>query len=93
MVVAISIPEGPYLPLAILTVHTLTAATLSHNNNNNSDDDGGDSSAPIPIMLPMDPEQGLDRLKHTLLDARPTLIPCFVYAEFVEYPTTLVTPR
>jgi len=74
MVVAISIPEGPYLPLAILTVHTLTAATLSHNNNNNSDDDGGDSSAPIPIMLPMDPEQGLDRLKHTLLDARPTLI-------------------
>ena len=58
-VIAISIPEGPYLPLSVLTVHLLTVSLPSQI---------------APILLPMDPEEGQDRLKHMLLDAEPLLI-------------------
>jgi acyl-coenzyme A synthetase/AMP-(fatty) acid ligase len=58
-IVAISIPEGPYLPLSVLSVFALNVS---------SDQDKA------PIMLPLDPDEGTDRLFHMLMDARPDII-------------------
>ena len=58
-VIAVSIPEGPYLPISVLAVHLLTVSLPSEI---------------APILLPMDPEEGQDRLKHMLIDAQPLLI-------------------
>jgi len=59
-VVAISIPEGPYLPLAILSTHAMNATSQNVNH--------------APIILPLDPDEGMDRLVHMLLDAKPSVI-------------------
>ena len=59
-VVAISIPEGPWLQFAVLAVHFLNVTT-------SCPDDA-------PILLPLDPEEGLDRLAHMLIDAHPKVI-------------------
>ena len=58
-VVAICIPEGPWLQFAVLAVHfqNITANNL----------------VDAPILLPLDPEEGLDRLAHMMIDARPSL--------------------
>lgn len=59
-VIAISIPEGPWLQFAVLAVHFLNVT----------------ASCPYdaPILLPLDPEEGLDRLAHMMIDAHPKVI-------------------
>jgi len=58
-VVAISIPEGPYLPLSVLSVFSLNVSSVQDK---------------APVMLPLDPDEGMDRLFHMLMDARPDII-------------------
>lgn len=59
-VFAVSIPEGPFLPLAILSTYMLNVTSENANE--------------APIILPLDPDEGKDRLVHMLLDAKPSVI-------------------
>ena len=59
-VVAISIPEGPYLPISILSVFSLNLLSAAADN--------------APVILPLDPDEGTDRLFQMLLDAKPDVI-------------------
>lgn len=59
-VFAVAIPEGPYLPLAILSSFMLNIVSRSLEE--------------APIILPLDPDEGKDRLVHMLQDAQPSAI-------------------
>lgn len=59
-VVAISIPEGPWLQFAVLAVHFQNILSSS--------------LVDAPVLLPLDPEEGLDRLVHMMADARPRIV-------------------
>lgn len=52
--IAVAIPEGPFLPIAILAVHICKAA----------------------ILVPMEPNEGIRRLEHMIIDAKPSTILC-----------------
>jgi acyl-CoA synthetase (AMP-forming)/AMP-acid ligase II/ankyrin repeat protein len=57
--VVVAIPEGPFLPLAILAVHLLSQTS-----------DG----STYAILVPMEPGEGKERLVHMMSDARPALV-------------------
>jgi acyl-CoA synthetase (AMP-forming)/AMP-acid ligase II len=61
--VAVSIPEGPFLPLAITAVHSLNVPFTSHQ--------GLFLSV---VLLPLDASDGRERLLNMLHNARPTII-------------------
>ncbi len=68
-VVAICIPEGPFLPIAVLAVHFYNLIDhISDNNNQNC------YAKVSPIILPLDPQEGEDRLKHMIQDSQPSFI-------------------
>lgn len=54
--IAIAVPEGPYLPLAVAAVHALN--------------DGFNFST---VLVPVDPDEGLERLRRILDDAQPLI--------------------
>ena len=56
---AVSIPEGIFLPLAILSTFMLNVTSANDE---------------APIIMPLDPDEGKDRLVHMLLDAKPSVI-------------------
>ena len=58
---AVTIPEGPLLPLSILVVHALNVH-LHHTHRYSS----------YAVLLPMDLDEGKDRNSHILNDARPS---------------------
>jgi len=64
--IAVSIPEGPLLPIAILLVHILNQHTFIDANNNHM----------YFVLVPMDPSEGKERLIHMMKDARPRLVLC-----------------
>eukprot|EP00978_Attheya_sp_CCMP212_P010992 scaffold26863_cov59-Attheya_sp.AAC.1 len=83
VVVAVAIPEGPLLPLAILAVHALTLDALHihtpvdtgialHNTAKSSL--GLDNRVIHVVLLPMEPEEPKHRLRHILYNARPSLL-------------------
>lgn len=55
--VVVAIPEGPFLPIAILAVHV-----MNHDSN--------------AVLVPMEPSEGKERLKHMMEDVRPALVLC-----------------
>ena len=63
-IVAICIPEGPYLPIAMLAIHiyNISAESRDHSCRN------------TPIILPLDPQEGEDRLKYMIKDAQPSFV-------------------
>lgn len=61
-VISISIPEGCYLPIATLSI---LATNMLHT-------DAGKAA----VMLPLDPDEGKDRLVHMIIDAKPSIILC-----------------
>ena len=72
-IVAISIPEGPYLPLAVLALHILSVSTAITSDDSTSDENYNGHTYK-PIMMPLDPEEGIDRLEHMIKDAQPDFI-------------------
>ena len=63
MPIAVAIPEGPLLPLAILMVHALNVPFSL----------GGTFSA-YAVLIPLEPTEGKERLRHMIEDARPVMI-------------------
>jgi hypothetical protein len=65
-IVAVDIPEGPYLAITILSLFVLNVVC------------GGENetyfTTPPPIILPLDPEEGHDRLRHMCKDAKPSMV-------------------
>lgn len=61
--IAVSIPEGPFLPLAVAAVHALNVPFSTHR--------GVELSA---VLVPLDPTDGRDRLFRMLCDVRPAII-------------------
>jgi len=67
-IVAIAVPEGPFLPLAVLALHMIQ---LRH-----YDSSTISSLAQVPILLPIDPDEPLHRMCQILEDAIPNCILC-----------------
>jgi acyl-CoA synthetase (AMP-forming)/AMP-acid ligase II/ankyrin repeat protein len=63
--IVVAVPEGPLLPLAILVVHLLNEPIRLE------DAKGGVLFA---MLVPLEPGEGKERLRHMLVDARPTVI-------------------
>jgi acyl-coenzyme A synthetase/AMP-(fatty) acid ligase/ankyrin repeat protein len=57
--VVVAVPEGPLLPIAILAVHLL-----------NKPNDRGQYA----VLIPLEPGEGKERLKHMVKDSRPALV-------------------
>lgn len=82
--IAICIPEGPYLSIAVLAVHALNATVFSLKDTSNQissskthHEHQQDEHLPFnTIMMPLDPEEGKERMKHIILDAKPDIILC-----------------
>jgi len=64
--VVVAIPEGPLLPIAVLVVHLLNEPTIVKNA----------STRPFAVLVPLEPGEGKERLRHMLVDLRPALILC-----------------
>lgn len=63
--IAVAIPEGPLLPLAVLTVHALNHPVFSK-----------DGSSFFAVLIPLEPSEGKDRLLHMVNDVQPSFILC-----------------
>jgi acyl-CoA synthetase (AMP-forming)/AMP-acid ligase II len=61
--IAVAIPEGPLLPLAVLMVHALNHPVFSK-----------DGSSFFAVLVPLEPSEGKDRLLHMVNDVRPSFI-------------------
>jgi len=79
--VAVAIPEGPFLPLAMAAVHALNVPWSLLDNNNSSSSSSNhrfdEAEAPIEIsavLLPLDPADGRERLAHMLQEANPAVV-------------------
>ena len=68
-IIAICIPEGPYLPITMLAVHIMNIAVAKEYHDSYPND-----SIMSPIILPLDPQEGEERLKHMIGDAQPRFI-------------------
>ena len=66
--IAVAIPEGPFLPIAILAVHLCNAA----------------------VLVPVEPNEGIERLKHMINDARPSMILCLPGSDWVKMHQTIL---
>ena len=64
--VVVAIPEGPYLPLAVLAVHVLNIPFLI----------GQESTKrkAFAVLVPIEPGEGKDRIRHMIAETRATLV-------------------
>jgi acyl-CoA synthetase (AMP-forming)/AMP-acid ligase II/ankyrin repeat protein len=69
--IAVAIPEGPLLPLAILVVHALNYPIDKEPSDAAS---GHDSPQQYGVLVPIEPSEAKERNLHILKDARPALI-------------------
>ena len=68
--IVVAIPEGPYLPLAILAIHVLNEPKINMQHINHNE-------TPIPsytVLIPLDPNEGAERIKRTLQEIKPDMI-------------------
>ena len=76
--VAVAIPEGPFLPLAMAAVHALNVPwSLLDNNRSSNHRLDDEAEAPVEIsvvLLPLDPADGRERLAHMLQEANPAVV-------------------
>ena len=75
-IVAIAIPEGPALPTAVLALHMIQ---MRHYKSNSTS-----SPSKVPILLPIDPEEPLHRLRQILEDASPVCLICAANRDIVK---------
>ena len=61
--IVVAIPEGPFLPLAVLTVHALNHPVFSK-----------DGSSFFAVLVPLEPSEGKDRLLQMVNDVQPSFI-------------------
>ncbi|CAB9528537.1 Ferrichrome siderophore peptide synthetase [Seminavis robusta] len=66
---AVAIPEGPFLPLAILAVHALNVPFSICKNSCSKD-------AAYAFLIPIEPGEGKDRIRHMLAETQPAVILC-----------------
>ena len=75
---AVGIPEGPLLPLAVLVVHALNhplpIRRIRRQNGNDDDDVDDASSSCFAILVPLEPSEPKDRNRHILKDVLPSKI-------------------
>ena len=64
--IVVAIPEGPLLPLAILVVHLLNEPTMVDS----------EAATLFAVLVPLEPNEGKERLRHMLMDLRPAMILC-----------------
>jgi acyl-CoA synthetase (AMP-forming)/AMP-acid ligase II/ankyrin repeat protein len=62
--IVVAIPEGFLLPLAILVVHLLNEPTKVDS----------EASTMFAVLVPLEPGEGKERLRHMLVDVRPAMI-------------------
>ena len=67
-IVGIAIPEGPLLPVAVLAVHMIQMRHYSSNIISSLDK--------VPILLPIDPDEPMHRLRRILEDSKPECMVC-----------------
>jgi acyl-CoA synthetase (AMP-forming)/AMP-acid ligase II len=85
--IGMAIPEGPFLPLFVLVIHSLNIAVaerwllLLDENNNSHDDDNSATSATTAlkycngvVLIPMETDEAPQRLQHIVHDSNPHLI-------------------
>lgn len=77
--VGVSIPEGPFLPLYVLTVHSLNVAVCegwlcASDNDNRTDAHKLNRRCEGVAIIPMEADEAPERLKHMLADSHPDLI-------------------
>lgn len=65
--VAVAIPEGPLLAIAILAVHVLGEPQPVS--------EGGNGST-YAILVPIEPSEGRERLRHMINDSQPAIVLC-----------------
>lgn len=66
--VVVAIPEGPFLPLAILAVHSLNVPF--------SIEGCGGTSEAYAVLIPIEPGEGKQRIRHMLADTRAAVVLC-----------------
>lgn len=66
--IAVAIPEGPLLPLAILAVHVLGEPRRASKEPS--------SLYRYAILVPIDPSEGRDRLRYMMNDSQPAIVLC-----------------
>jgi len=69
--VAVAIPEGPFLPLAVLAVHALNRPFSV-----NTGTSGNSGVEAYAVLVPIEPGEGKDRIRHMLIDTGPALLLC-----------------
>ena len=67
-IVGLAIPEGPLLPVTALAVHMIQMRHYSSNIISSLDK--------VPILLPIDPDEPLHRLRQILEDSKPDCVVC-----------------
>lgn len=87
MRIGMAIPEGPFLPLFVLIIHSLNIAvaegwlTIAQNESDTSSSSDGSKQQTIRkgggggvVLIPMETDEAPERLKHIVTDSSPQLI-------------------
>jgi len=75
--IGIAIPEGPFLPLYILTIHAINVAISQYNWQTTFTFDKEQTSSmrvKSVVLIPMDANEARERFRHMILDSKPNLI-------------------
>ena len=83
--IAVGIPDGPLMPIAILLVHILNDPRLTSslllrsekeesNSSTSSTNDRYKSSSYYCVLVPLEPNEGKDRLRYMIQDIQPRII-------------------
>jgi acyl-CoA synthetase (AMP-forming)/AMP-acid ligase II len=81
-IVAVAIPEGPYLAISILSIFVLNLCGGGGGGGGDGNTKEASAAAYCPIILPLDPEEGNDRLLYMFKDAQPSIV---LYATNEDY--------
>jgi acyl-coenzyme A synthetase/AMP-(fatty) acid ligase/ankyrin repeat protein len=73
--VVVAIPEGPWLPLAVLVVHALNRSFGGDGVTNSTGSSNG-SPGCFAMLVPLEPSEAMERNRRILLDIQPRLVLC-----------------
>ena len=76
MRIGVAIPEGPFLPLYILTIHAINVAISQYNWQICSTFSHKEQSTKVKsaVLIPLDANEAQERFRHMILDSKPNLI-------------------
>lgn len=69
--IGLAITEGPFLPLFVLTIHSLNVSKTLFRGNSSEEETSGHNAV---ILIPMETDEAPERLRHILLDSDPDMI-------------------